>query len=337
MARPKKRTTTEPSKPSTNPFVDALTFLSNVTKPIGPINETHVYLKNGFATASNGILSAGIKIEQELFACPQNHLMIEALSKCGQNLNITQLDNNRLSIKSDKFKAIVPCVDSELLVFSYPDSPVGEINNEFKKAIEILGIVPTDASERITAVSLLLNGQSLVGTNGTMIFEIWHGLNMPVLAIPKALIKPLSQIKKNITKFGFSINSFTIWFDDESWIKTQIMAGHWPEINNILDGPSNPFPLPGDFWPGLAAITPFAEEGLAYFGKERLSSHQTEGVGASFEVKGLVEGPVYPIRQLNLIKDLADTIDFIAPLEKGYCLRFFGKQARGVIAGRNKI
>lgn len=335
MARPKKRTTEE-VKPQTNSFVEALNFLKTVTKEIGTVYETHVYLRNGFATASNGILSAGIKITDDLFAAPNNKLMIEALSKCGQNLSITQLDNNRLSIKSEKFKAIVPCIDPNLLAFSIPDNPIGEINNKFREAIEVLSCIQFGATERVIDNSILLNGQSVVATNGYMLVEAWHGIDLPnAIALPKDIIKSLG--KKNLVKFGFSLNSFTFWYEDESWIKTQIMAKPWPDISVIVNGPSNPFLFPTDFYNGLDAITPFSEDGNAHFAKERLSSHDTEGVGASFEVKGLPAGPIYPIRQLTLIKDLADTVDFIAPLERGYCLRFFGKSMRGLIAGRNNL
>lgn len=332
-ARPKKRTT-EVLPSSTNPFVDALKFLSIVTKEVGPPNETHVYLRNGFATASNGTLAAGIKITDDLFAAPNNKLMIEALSKCGQNLSITQLDNNRLSIKSDKFKAIVPCIDPNTLQFSIPDGPVGNIDNSFKAAIEAISSVPFGATERVVDHSILMNGQSVIATNGYILIEAWHGIDLPSgIALPKDIIKSLSS--KNLKQFGFSSNSFTFWFDDESWIKTQIMAKEWPNVTAIIEGPSNPFPLPVEFWQAVSAVAPFSESGSLYFNKERLCSHNTEGVGASFEVAGLPAGPVYSAKQLQLIKPLAETIDFIAPLESGYCLRFFGSKVRGIITGRN--
>lgn len=336
MARPKKRTTTpEPDKPS-NGFVDALQFLANITTPVGAPYDTHVYLRNGFATANNGVLSAGIKITDDLLACPHNDLMIKALSKCGQNLSITQLDNQRLSVKSDKFKAFVPCLDSGLLQFGTPDNPVGIISNSFKDAIAVVSSVPSDVSERVTAASILLNGGSVVATNGNVLFEAWHGIDLPNgIAIPKAIIKPLAAINKKLITFGFSINSFTIWFEDESWIKTQLMAQRWPDIAKILDSESNPFPIPGDFFEALAAVAPFSEDGNVFFNKERLSSHNTEGVGASFDVVGLPSGPIYPVKQLSLLKGIADKVDFIAPLQGGYCLKFFGAKVRGVIAGRS--
>lgn len=335
MARPKKRTTEVSDKPS-NGFVDALQFLANVTTPVGAPYDTHVYLKNGFATAANGTLSAGIKIVEDLLAAPHNDLMIKALSNCGQNLSITQLDNQRLSIKSDKFKAVIPCVDSSLLQFGMPDNPVGIINDDFKKAVEAINGVPPDTSERVTATSILLNGYSVVATNGSVLFEAWHGLDLPKgIALPKAIIKPLAAINKKLIKFGFSINSFTFWYEDESWFKTQLMAQHWPDVSKILESESNQFPIPGDFFNGLNAVAPFSEDGSIYFQKEKLSSHNTEGVGASFEVAGLPSGPVYPAKQLQLLKGLAETIDFIAPLQGGYCLKFFGKSVRGIIAGRS--
>lgn len=336
MPRPKKRTT-EPKQSSTNPFVEALSFLANITKDVGAPFETHVYLRNGFATASNGVLSAGIKITEDIFACPKNSLMIQALSKCGQNLSITQLDNDRISVKSDKFKAFVPCIDPAILTFSFPDEPVGIINDNFRTALQALEVIKS-TGEKIYDNSILMNGYSTIATTGSVLFEYWHGIDLPNgISIPKDFIKPLSNINKKLIKFGFSISTFTVWFEDDSWIKTQLYANRWPDISHILEGTSNPFPVPADFFEGLNAIAPFSEEGTAYFYKEKLSSHNTEGVGASFDVAGLPSGPIYPIKQLQLLKGLADTIDFVAPLNDGnYCLRFFGKAVRGLITGRSK-
>lgn len=336
MARPKKRSAEPTNQPSTNSFVEALSFLANITKPVGPPNETHVYLRGGFATASNGILSAGIKITEELFACPHNDLMIKALSKCGQNLSITQLDNQRLSIKSDKFKAIVPCLDSELLQFAMPDSPIGVINDEFKKAVATLDVIKS-VGDRIYDNSILLNGSSVIATTGQILFEYWHGLQLPSgIAMPKEIIKPLSTINRTLTHYGNSLSSFTFWYGENAFIKTQLMAQHWPDVSRLLEGECNPFAVPTDFWEALAAVAPFSEDGSVYFNKEKLCSHNTEGVGATFDVSGLPSGPAYPAKQLVLLKDLADKIDFIVPMEGGYCLKFFGPKSRGIIAGRSK-
>jgi hypothetical protein len=331
--RPKKRTAENKS----NVFLDALKFLSLVTKDVGPPCETHVYLSNNWACASNGVIAAGHKISEDIFACPNNKLMIEALSKCNENFSITQLDNNRLSIKSDKFKAVIPCIEPILLAVVGPDAPIADINDKFKEAAEAVNVLTGDNGQDILNRSLLMRGKSIVGTNGKIIFEYWHGIDLPPdLVIPKDIVNPLVKNSKKLMKFGFSPASITFWFEDDSWIKTQLYAEHWPKLDTVLDQKCNPWPVPADFFTGLAAVAPFSTDGLVYFDHGTLRSHRQEGTGASFTVAGLPRGPIFSARQLALLKPHASQIDFLAPGPHPgtTCLYFYGTSMRGVVAGR---
>ena len=332
MARPKKRTTETPPVKS-NSFIDALKFISAVTKETGQPNETHVHLQNGWVTAFNGVLAAGQKIQEDLFCAPNNQLMIEALSKCGEHLSITQLDNNRLSIKSEKFKAIVPCVDPIILQVPIPDAPLGEVTDKLKTAIEAVGVLADDKAAQVYRASVLMRSGSVVATTGTILFEFWHGIDLPTIAIPKSFVQSLSKLSKRLTKFGFSQSSITFYFEDESWLRTQLYADQWPNIEEILSHKSNPWTLPQDFYKGLDAVAPFSIDETVYFKKDLMCSHSTEKEGATYEVTGLPGGLVYSIKQLYLIKQYVKTIDFFV---EGKFTYFFGDAIRGVIAGRSQ-
>jgi hypothetical protein len=307
-----------------------------VLKDIGTPNETHIHLANKQATAFNGILAAGAIIEEDIYACPQNKLMVEALSKCDNVYSITQLDNNRLSIKSGKFKAIVPCIDPTILANIAPDPSIAPINDTFKTAIEAVGVLAVENAQRVLEASILNTGQSVVASNGKVIFEYWHGLNLPPgLIIPKALVKPLADTKKKLVSFGYSKSSITFYFEDNSWLRSQLFAQQWPDVSHILDKVSNPYPIPATFWEGLAAIAPFSENGDIYFTPGMLRSHNTEGIGASFEIEALPGGLIYPARQLALLKPWVQSIDFLAQGPHGSkMLMAYGGAMRGVIAGR---
>lgn len=335
MAR-KPKPKVEPTK--SNGFLEALKFCALITKDVGPINETHVILANQQVSAFNGVLATGHKISEDIRACPQNKLMVEALSKCGENLSITQLDNNRLSIKSNKFKALVPCVENYLLQEAMPDEPIAIIDNRFKEAIQNLSGLNSDDGQRIELASILMNGYSLLATTGTVLFEAWHGIHLPDgIALPKAVIQPLIKINKNLVRFGFSNNSVTFWFEDQSWLKTQTFAGSWPAIPNVLDTPCHPYPPPPQFFEAVDAVGPFSSDGNVYFAREVLQSHLDASTGASFEIPGLPAGPIYPLKQLQLIRPLAQAIDFLAPgPENTRMLKFFGPNVRGVIAGQRQ-
>lgn len=334
MARPKKRTNNEIKQE--NKLLNALKFLSCVTKTEGASFETHVILNNYTTVAFNGILAAGIVIEEDINCCPRNNLMIQALSKCGQDIAITQLDKNRLSIKSGKFKVIIPCIEQIEMQLPIPDDPIIEITDKFKEGIEAVGVLANETGQDIITASILMNGQSLIASNKVIIFEYWHGLDMPTnLALPKVFADALTETNKKLVKFGYSNHSATCWFEDGSWLRTQLYAEQWPNLAEILDRSCNPFPVPADFWAGLAAVAPFSQDGLIHFTSGKLSSQAQEGTGATFEVAGLPGGPIFSARQLALIRPHAIEIDFLCPgPHGGTMLKFHGKNIRGCIAGR---
>lgn len=316
-----------------SPLLEPLRFIGSVLKETGSVNETHCLLSNGWAVAFNGIVAAGIKIASEIYAAPNYALLVAAFAKCGQDVSIT---NNPLTIKSGKFKAIIPCVDPILINIANIDTPSIPITNDFKKALEIVGVLANENAQTIHGASVLINGPSVVSTEGgRMIIEFWHGLPLPTnLAVPKAFINSLSKISKNLKAFGHSASTITIYFEDDSFIRTQLYGETWPDIGKGLDKKSNPLPIPKTLYEGLNAIEPFTKDNLVHFNNNILYSSADIGDGASYEVEGLPGGLVFNIKQLQIIKDLIKTVDFF--VDGGKVTLWFGDKVRGAIAGRSK-
>lgn len=330
MARPKK---IKSETQTDNQLLSALKFIGLIAKDIGTSSETHVRLQSNWATASNGILALGHPIKENFLCCPQNKLFVDALSKCS-TYEINEIDVSRISIKSGKFKAIIPCLAPELVNIIGPDDPIAIIDNRLKDGFEAVGIPEINNAQTIYNASILLNGQSIVGTDGKVIIEYWHGIDLPKgLPIPKNLIGPLTKSGKNLAKFGFSPSSVTFWFDDGAWIKSQLYVEEWPDIAAVLDRPSQQKPVPKDFFNGLDAIRGFTDTSV-YFGANEVRSHQDGATGASYAVTGLPSGPIFNLKQLLMIKPYVETIDFqVAGPNGGNMLLWFGKNCRGAISG----
>lgn len=333
MARPKKRTAEAVQAPST--LLSALRFVGAVTKSEGAPYETHISLNNHWATAFNGVIAAGHPITEDIFTCP-HYKIIEALSKCGEHISFTQLDGNRFSIKSDKFKAIIPCIDPTLLQVALPDPPVCSITDAFKEGLSIVGTLANENAQTIHLASILMNGQSLIATNGKVVIEYWHGLNLPPgISLPKALVEPLN-CKKKLAQFGYSQSSVTFYFEDGSWIRSQLYNETWPDMSIVLDRKANAWPLPGDFFKGIEAVNPFGQ-GMIYTRDGSLHSHAEPGQGASFECPGIPPGLIFVERQMALLKPWIKTIDFFATTTNGMqCFLAFGNNVRAAIAGMSK-
>ena len=312
-----------------NKLIEALKFLSLVTKEKGNPNETHIILANKTASAFNGVISAGTPIDEELFACPHNQLLLTALSKSSPQLSMTQLSPSKLSIKSGRLQAVIPCLESSLLQSALPDRATCRLSNNFKTGLEIVGILANENAQSVVAASILMNGHSLVATDRIMMIEYWHGCDLPPgLALPKAIVAPLTKTKKVLNGLGFSKSSATFWFEDKSWIKTQLYNEQWPDIEAMLNRECKPVPLPEYLFAAIDATSKFSPDGNLYAHSGCLASHAQEGVGASFECPGIPEGATLSVHQWAAVRSWAKTVAWGSPT------MLFGDCARAVIAGR---
>lgn len=313
-------------------LLEAIRFVGIATHDIGPINETHMYFSWGWVAASNGIITIASKVEANgLNCCPNARLLTEALQRCGDDWEFEGKEKY-IIFKSGKFKASIPIIDPSLLTIPSPDAPMVEVNNSLISAFEAAGVLIDENGQDIVDVSMLLNGRSVIASNRAIVFECWHGIDLPTgLSLPKAVIEPLVKSGKKLSKIGGSQSSVTFYFEDESWIKTQLFVKEWPDTGRILDRPSNPQPIPAGLWEALAAIAPFSPDGACYFQNGRLQSHLNANAGASYELQGAPDGLSFTIKQLSLIKPHAKTIDW----QKDVTF-FFGDNIRGALAGRSK-
>lgn len=335
---PPKPRTPKP-EPVKSGLLAALAFVSCVSDKLGAPHETHVGLRNKWAIAFNGIVAAGSPIPEDLYAFAHTISLTEALSKCSESYNITQLDQSRLSIKSGKFKAIVPCLDPLLMQDAQPDPMIAPASNKFKEAVDAVAVLASETSLQVVTASILMNGGSVIATNGKMLMEYWHGLDLPPnVPLPKEFVKALAKQKKNITGFGFSNNSATFWFEDGCWLRTQLYAEQWPDISRILNRDANLWSIDPQFFNALDAVSSFSEDGNVYSRLNMLCSHAEEGVGATYECNGIPNGFVYPIKQLKIMQPYVTKIDYMANgvADSSYCLYFIGDAMRGVISGRQR-
>lgn len=333
---PKPRTKSTAPKSG---LLAALEFVSCVSDRVGAPYETHVGLRNKWAVAFNGIVAAGAPIPDDIYCYAHTITLVEALSKCAEGYSLTQLDQSRLSIKSGRFKAIVPCLDPVLIQMAEPDPQIVGITNKFKEAVDAVGVLASENAQHVLTASVLMNGGSVISTNRVMLLEYWHGLDLPSnIPLPKEFVKALTKQKKNLTGFGFSRSSATFYFEDGCWLRTQLYADEWPDVSRILNREANLWSIDPAFYQALDAVASFSEDGNVYSRLNLLCSHADEGVGATFECSGIPAGFVYPIKQLMILKPYVKTIDYMANgvHDSSYCLVFAGDVCRGVISGRQR-
>lgn len=320
-------------------LIAAIKFISAAQSKNGTVNETFCHLAFNWAAASNGVLTIAAPIEEDLNACPQSATFLDALNRVETDLSITQLSAGFLSVASGDFRGVIPCAPAEQVPISPPDDPVAVIDDRLKAGFEAVLKVPNEASTRPEYAGVLLQGGSIVATNGAVIFEYWHGIDLPPnLLIPKVAIQAIIRAGKPLAKLGFSETSVTFWFEDGSFIKTQTFAGKFPAYKDVIDcNYGDMWPVPEHFFKAVEAVASFSENASIYFKNGQVVSNLDDETPSFYRVAGLPEGVGFNGKYLAMIASGATRLLFSEDDPNGRNaiprLFFVGDNLRGVIAG----
>lgn len=311
-------------------LIEALKFVLPAQSKEGQPHHVHSVFYGGFVIASNGMLTIGHPVEEDINACPNTHELLKALQKCGEKLSITQLDLGRLSIKSDRFKALVDCERFEVMPYVGPDVQCAAIDDRIRTGIEVVSVLASENASRTSMACVMLQANTVVGTNGHVLMEYWHGIDLPPnILIPKAAAKAICNVGKKLVGFGYSYSSATFFYEDQSYIKTQLFEEQYVNYGAVLNVPTNPFPLPADFYKALDTVEAFSENTKVYFTETAMRSHEeSSNKGATFDIEGLPKGQIYNSEYLQLVRAGFVNVDFQE--NKAF---FFADNVRGAIMG----
>uniref|UniRef100_A0AAU6W103 Replicative clamp n=1 Tax=Pseudomonas phage Pavpe01 TaxID=3138545 RepID=A0AAU6W103_9VIRU len=312
-------------------LIAALKFVSSAQKKGGHIYQQHVVIQNKTISAYDGLLTIGQVIEEDLEACPQSDLLAAALGKCGERFSISKGDNGRLTITSGKFRAVVPCVESASMPLCMPDPSIAVIDDRIKAGFSAVMGLATEGAQHVVSASVLLQGGSVVATNRIVVLEYWHGIDLPPgLVIPKAAAQVIAKCDRPLCGFGYSASSATFWFEDGSFIKTQLFSEQWPNVDALLNKNVNPWPLPDGFFDAVKAVSSFTDTGNVYFTPTEMRSHPDGLDGAQYEIEGLPDKLAFNGKLLLLVEPYMMSADFTSYNGQAF---FFGDGVRGAIAG----
>lgn len=311
-------------------LLEALKFVAVSQHAQGTPLQTHCRIGNKTVIGFDGGITAGHFIDEILSCCPHTYTLLNALSKCADSISITDTDGGKLSVKSGKFRALVPCLPWEDLPAVEPDPRIATLTDAVKSALAAVLPVALDGSNvDAFKCAVLLCAGSAVATNGAVILEAWHGIDLPDVLIPKASAQAICKQTKPLTGFGFSANSATFYYEDNSFIKTQLFVDKYPGFQHILDVESNPWPLPGGFFEGVDIASSFSVNNVVYFRDGHICSHVHPAEGASYQVEGIPNDLAFNSIYLKIIREHCHKIQFNIN-NRGMAL-FFGDNVRGAI------
>lgn len=316
-------------------MLDALRFVQGaVAKKDFVPALTHFKIADGFIYGFNGSLALCSPIELDLVAVPKAKPFVKAIETCkDQTVAMHLTANERLAIKSGKFKAYVECTQEDEFPDIQPEGELVPLNGGFLEAIKSMAPFMSEDASRPWALGLLFRGSSVFATNNIVLAERWLGSPFPVeVNIPASAIKELIRIKKEPISLQMAETSLTLHFEGGQWLRTQVSTLAWPDLGQILDRESNQMPLPEGFFEALEDIKPFVIEGdRVFFKPGYVATTLEEDSGAVAEVEGVPDGGVFDIHQFLKLAGIIQKMDLTQYPDP--CL-FTGDNIRGAIIGK---
>ena len=315
-------------------LLEALKFINLAQKKDGLPWESHCQLQNGMALATNGVLTVGHKIEEDIHIAPHTETLMKALAKCGQSLTLTQQTDALLVVQSDKLRANIPCADIKIMPALYPDKQVAVLTSAISTAFGLLAPLINEGETRTALTGVLLQANTVTATNGHAIVEYWHGIDLPPgLIVPRASALAVFKCGKNLSGFGFSDKSVTFYFDDESFIKSSLIDAKFPNTDKLFKKEYIYLPLPEEFFNAVDSVASFidSETGSVIFHDKKIKTSLYSHKGASYEVEDLpelAEGMGVSVKLLNLCRKAMTQADFKSEHDS---IQFIGENTRGKI------
>jgi hypothetical protein len=319
-------------------LVQVLQFL-DLTWKAGEDQAMYCMMGEHSARSFNSVIAAGTSIEEDLQACPQTALMLAAILRCPDGYVITQLSPEKLHVRSvepdgrSDFEAYIPCIAPASLSWPIPDAPVAAIDDRLIEALQKVAPLLSATGETLVEQSIQLNAGSCMATNRSVILEAWHGFDLPSgLLLPKAIIVAIRKTKKKLSAFGYSPVTATFYFEDSTWLRTQLFQGKWPEIKKHLDAQTCTRPVPPELFKAAKKVSPFSGNGSVYVKGDLISSHpfnvKEEGSSLKLPIGSEHRERSYDAKNLSLIAKHVTQWDETMRDDGTY---FTGENIRGLI------
>lgn len=304
--------------------------LMNALKFVGLCGADFCSIGSNVVTAFTDSICMGFPIEEDLNAQAHIKKLYQSLLKSGEKTTITQLELTKLHVNSGELQVYIAC--SEKITQPEQDKAKIDLDTRFTNAIETLLPIVSAFGESISTKTILCNDQSMFATNRFILVEYWVGIDLPFLNMSKKFCDLIIKSKKEVVSLGYSKNSVTVYFKDNSWIMGRVSSENWINPYEILNKESNPKPVSEEFRKALLSVPTFSDSHLVYCVSGCLQSHPDAKEGASYPVPDLPNGATFGVKELNYICKNAVSID----MSNSKIMYFFGaKNIRGAVVNRN--
>lgn len=294
---------------------------------------THFCIENGTVRGYNGTIALCSPIPFDIACKPKGETLVRAISNCSDTVSLSLTPTGKLSIRSGKFRALIDCIDGET-PHVRPTGERCEVNGPALlaglRAVE--PFIGNDAAKPWSN-GVLLSGPSVFATNNVVLVEYWAQQTLPVVVnLPRAAVRELLRIGEAPAYAQWDDSSVTFHYENNAWMRTQLLEANWPDLGRILNTPANPTPIDAGLFEALHAVKTFADKlAKVYIGDGQVTtSLDAAGSGGTYALESATHKSVFNIDMLLLLEGVAQQADFTTYPKP--CL-FYGESLRGAIIG----
>ena len=316
--RPKQR---KPSKTRGSKQLQAAVFLEKTIKKAKVTSNGFCYIKDGWALVTGDMFSVGTPLEMSVNANPKLAELVHALRVTGQGVTASMQGDDVL-LEGDGTSYAVDC--------TLGDPPGVSVNPRVVDAANDL----LDAISKVIKITskrhdyVLLQSHSVVATNRHVVVKAFHNYEMPCeMVIQTDVLKAVLSCGKRLTGLGASGDSFTFWFDDNSFIQVPTTKDCFPQYEQLFKDSVPVEKTDGRIFDGLRKLKT-ADCEFAYFTKDGLVDDISEPT-FRYKMEGLTENVAVSVKQMLLVEHLADNVYFDV---EGKVVYFEHTDGRSVVA-----
>jgi DNA polymerase III sliding clamp (beta) subunit (PCNA family) len=317
-------------------MLDVLQFVKGAVSKkdlVSPL--THFRIQGGRITGYNGKMSISAPIDLDIDCCPKAEQLIKAIEACTDRVQLHMTPQDRLCVRSHKFKALVDTVGVEQFPLVEPGGTFVESPWLLTACEKLLPFVGQDAS-RAWACGVVFDGQSAYATNNVIFAEFWIGHQFPYrVNIPGYAVRELVRIGEEVRCMQICRNSATFFFEGDRWLTCQLINEEWPSTEGLfkrIKAAAACQPIDEDFWATIEAMEPFTDDyDRMYLMDGNMQTGPIEDTAhAVFELSTPLYKGVYNRKMMALLKDVAGRMDYDAYPDP---VTWYGQGMRGMIVG----
>ncbi len=273
-------------------MLDELKFVQGAVGKTDMVAQmTHFCIENRQIRATNGRITIGAPIACDLTVRPKADKFVAAITQAEGTVSLTVNQASKLVVKSGKMNVRIDCLNEDFY-YPRPEGIARPIDGEgLRKALDTLRpLVAERRAPQEWAKGVLLRGGSAFATNGHAVGQYWIGGDFPAeVVIPQDTVTELLRIKAAPLHVQIDKNSMTFHFEGQKWIRTVLLAAHWPDnkaIEAMFQKARGQYvPIPKEAFETAKKLKKYIEDdGYFYMDRGEFRSHLGGDEGATISL-----------------------------------------------------